>query len=50
MSEAPRARPHRVAVLGAGTMGRLHARVLSELSGHFVLAGVYDPSAAQASG
>jgi predicted dehydrogenase len=37
------ARP-RVAVLGVGAMGRLHARVFAELTDHFVLVGVYDPT------
>ncbi len=37
------ARPLRVAVLGAGAMGTLHARVVAELPEEFSLAGVYDP-------
>src|SRR5215472_8220985 len=40
---------HRVVVLGAGAMGTLHARVLSEHGHRFLLAGVYDPSPAVAS-
>jgi len=36
-------RPVRVSVLGAGVMGRLHARVFRQLSEDFALAGVYDP-------
>jgi UDP-N-acetylglucosamine 3-dehydrogenase len=34
---------HKVAVVGMGTMGRRHARVLSGLPERFHVAGVYDP-------
>jgi len=41
-------KPCRVSVLGAGVMGRLHARVFAQMSGPFSLVGVYDPDGASA--
>ncbi len=39
---------HRVAVLGAGVMGRLHVRVLSQLEARFEVVGAFDPCSASA--
>src|SRR4051794_18711223 len=42
MSRRPYFRRHRVAVLGAGAMGRRHTRVFSQLSNRFEVVGVLD--------